>query len=192
MASLIEDFRRFSIHDLKRLGMLYHGYKGTLHWKEGEEVVSSIGVSIQLFNPDPFILLEYTIRDTKEEIKDWVHLICQESNLPGCTEGYWMFICPVTGEPCKILYLDDGHFKSRKALPPGSIYKSQTQKGQWRMFSRVYDYSDAVAELDKEFMRPYRKFEYRGKPTRKMRRLMEKEAKYDWAMRGWFLHRGSQ
>ncbi len=186
MVSLIEDFRRFSIHDLKRLGMLYHGFNGLISWKKNGEVISTISLFVRLSAIDPAVQLSYTLTNTQEKIEDWISLHYQESNLPGHIGGYWMFICPVTGSLCRVLYMENKHFKSRKALSPGTIYKSQTDKGSFRQLGRAFDFSDAISELDQGFIKPYSKMSYRGKPTRKMRRLVEMEARYERAMKRWF------
>ena len=57
MATTVEDFRRFSVHDLKRLGMLRDGFNGWLNWTSEGETVSTIGLTVRLSGNDPAVLL---------------------------------------------------------------------------------------------------------------------------------------
>lgn len=185
MTTNIEDLRRFSIHDLKRLGMLRDGFNGSMTWKQNGETVSAIGLYICLSGNAPVMVLQYNITHTGEAVQDLVKLRHQKSNLPGHTGGYWMFICPVTRKPCRVLYLHGGHFKSREALPPGTLYKCQTTSAYFRMIGRVFDYSDTMGALGDTLRKPYGKMFYRGKPTRKTRRLMKIEDRYGQIMFQW-------
>lgn len=173
MITNIEDLRRFSIHDLKRLGMLRDSFNGSMNWTQNGEKVASIGLRVRLSGEEPAVLLHYTLTDTKEVVADWVRLHYQPSNLPGHTGGYWMFICPEKDKPCRVLFLHDGHFKSRQALPPGTLYKCQTTTAYFRNIGRIFDCEEMKTALNDTLRKPYGKMFYRGKPTRKTRRLME-------------------
>ncbi len=187
MATTIEDYRRFSIHDLKRLGMLRDDFNGSMNWTENGKPVSTIGLFVRLSGSTPTVILQYTITQTGEGVLDLVKLRYLKSNLPGHTGGYWMFVCPVTGNLCRVLYLHNGHFMSRKALPKGVIYKCQTCTPGFRTIGRVFDYEDAVGKLYGILLKPYGKKFYRGKPTRIVTRLFNKERRCDKAYRGWSL-----
>jgi len=187
MATTIEDFKNFSTHVLKRLGMLRDGFNGSMNWTQNGEIVSTIGLFVRLSGNTPTVILNYTITNTGEGVLDLVKLRYQKSNLPGHTGGYWMFVCPVTGSPCRVLYLYDGHFMSRKALPKGVIYKCQTCTRGFRTIGRVFDYEDAIGKLYGILLKPYGKKFYRGKPTRIAMRLLNKERRCDNAFRGWSL-----
>jgi len=192
MPTTVEDFRFFSVHDLKRLGMLRDRYNGWMNWTENEKAVSSIGLSIHLSGAEPFMLLDYTLTYIGEKIADTVKLRFLQSNLPNHTGGQWMFICPITGNPCKILYLHNGHFKSRKALPRGTIYKSQTHMVSFRTVVRALDYFEALVALNQTLRKPYAKELYRGEPTRTAKRWVGKIMRYEQAMKGWILQQERQ
>jgi len=181
MMEKIEDFRRLSIHDLKRLGMLRDGYNGSLNWTADGQTVASIGLLVCLSGDVPGAVLHYTLTYTGGKVVDVVKLRFLKSNLPNRTGGYWMFFCPVTGRPCRMLYLHDGHFVGRKALPRGTVYECQTYTGYSQMLSRALGYGDTVEALDKRLRKPYAKELYRGKPTRLTKRLMKVEGRYEWA-----------
>jgi len=185
MTDTIEDFRRFSVHDLKRLGTLRDGFNGSIYWTSGGEKVASIGLFVRLSGDAPTAILHYTVRHTGEKVVDVVKLRFVKSNLPGHTGGYWMFVCPVTGSPCRMLYLHDGHFVGRKALPPGTVYECQTHTRYFQTVARTLDYLDAVGKLNTVAQKPYWKELYRGKPTRFTKRLTDKENRYERALRVW-------
>ncbi len=187
MATTIEDYRSFSIHDLKRLGMLCDGFLGSLEWTQSGEVVASIRIYTRISGGVSAVVLQYNLTYTGETVTDRINLRRLKSNLPGHTGGYWIFVCPVTGNPCRVLYLQDGHFVSRKALPKGVIYKCQTCTGYFQTIGRAFDYEDAIAELYGKLLKPYGKKLYRGKPTRTARRLLNKETRSDKALNVWSL-----
>lgn len=189
MATRIEDLRRFSVHDLKRLGMLRNGYTGWLKWTDNEGGGSTIVLTVGLSGDNPAVLLQYTMTHTGERVNDLVKLRFQKSNLRNHAGGYWLFVCPVTGNPCRVLYLDSGHFKSREALPPGTIYKCQTWMGSVRTYSLFFDYHDAVNEINDTLQKPYGKTTYRGKPTRTVKRLMQKEGRFMEVYERWLSER---
>lgn len=192
MTTNIEDLRRFSIHDLKRLGMLRDGFNGSMIWTQNGEKVASIGLRVHLTGEEPAVLLHYTLTDTKEAVADWVRLHYQPSNLPGHTGGYWMFICPAMDKPCRVLFLHGGHFKSREALPRGTLYKCQTTSPYFRKLGYVFDYSDTMNALEDNLRKPYGKMFYRGKPTRKTRRLMKMDERYEQIMFQWLREHGNE
>lgn len=165
--------------------MLCDGFNGSMNWTQSGEKVASIGLRVRLSGEEPAVLLHYTLTDTKEAVADWVELHYETSNLPGHTGGYWMFICPVMDKPCRVLFLQGGHFKSREALPPGTLYKCQTTSAYFRRLGHVFDYSETVGALRDALRKPYGKMFYRGKPTRKTNRLKKKEAQYERAILGW-------
>ena len=185
MATNIEDLRRFSIHDLKRLGMLRDGFNGSMNWTQNGETVSTIGLYICLSGNAPTMVLYYNIIHTGEAVQDLVKLRHQKSNLPCQTGGYWMFICPVTRNPCRVLYLHGGHFISREALPPGTLYKCQTMSAFSRTIGYAFTYSDMKDELTATLQKPYGKMYYRGKPTRKTNRLMRIDERYEQIVFKW-------
>lgn len=185
MTTSIEDYRSFSIHDLKRLGMLCNGFGGILSWTQGKKTCSSLRIQVFLSDSKPGIVLYYTFANSGESVLDTVKLHFQESNLPGHTGGYWMFVCPVTGKPCRVLYLHNGHYVSRRALPKGVIYKCQTFTGCFRIIGRIFNTEDTIESLYKSLLKPYRKKHYRGKPTRTAQRLMKAESKYGEVLSAW-------
>jgi hypothetical protein len=182
---MIEYLRSFSIHDLKRLGMLRDGFNGMMNWTQNGEVVSTISLYVRLSGNDPAVMLRYKMTHTGEEVADWVKFHHQKSNLPTVKRGYWMFECQVTGNPCRMLYFHRGHFVSHAALPPGTLYKCQTHPKSYRSIGRVFGFEKVMTELSDTLRKPYGKMFYRGKPTRKTKRLMKIEERYENVMIDW-------
>ncbi len=189
---MIEDLRRFSIHDLKRLGVLRDGFSGLLNWIEKGEPVASIGLSVRLSGDHPAVMLNYTLTQTGEAVQDLVELRFQKSNLPTPAGGYWIFVCPVTRKPCRVLFFHRGHFVSRKALPHGTLYMSQTISPNFRKFGQIFDCYDTMNELSNHLLKPYGKRSYRGKPTEKTERLIKVEERYGQVMVQWLREQREQ
>lgn len=171
MVTTFDDFRSFSTHDLKRLGFLQNYFCGILNWLRGSEVTSSIRITAFLSSQKSCLSLWYRFNNG-ETVSDEIYLQFVKSNLG--RGGYWMFICPVTGKCCRKLYLHNGHFKSRAALPPGILYESQNVNMSFRPIRYLFQHEDQCEALEKAISKPYAKKTYRGKPTRLVKRLENK------------------
>lgn len=123
---------------------------------------------------------------------DLVKLRHRKSNLPGHTGGNWMFVCPVTCKPRRVLYLHDGHFKSREALPLVTFYKCQTTSAYFRIIDWIFDYEEMKTALNDTLSKPYGKMFYRGKPTRKTSRLMKIDDRYEKVVFQWLREHGDR
>ena len=180
MVTTFDEYRRFSINDLKSLGFMQDGFSGWLNWTKSGNVESTIGVNILLSGSEPHVILHYQLTKTGTNVRDRIALHFAKSNLPNRT-GFWLFVCPVTHTPCKILYLSDGHFKSRRALP-GTLYESQNIPAYFRSLKRLFDNEEVTEKLWTEFKKPYSKMTYRGKGTRRLQRLEKKEDRFSQIM----------
>ena len=182
---MIDYLRRFSVHDLKRLGMLRDRYNGSMQWTQNGEKVASIGLRVRLTGDEPAVLVQYTLTETEEAVSDWIKLHFQPSNLPNMTGGYWMFICPATDTVCRVLYLYKGHFVGLAALPKEMLYKSQTHPKSLRLLGRAWDCEEAMEAIRANVFRKYRKASYRGSATRIVKQLMNKEEMYQRVLFRW-------
>lgn len=175
MTTLYDDFRCFTVHELKRHGMLRSGFLHHLAWFSGGEKTSSIGIVTRLTDPDPHLILSYTFADG-EKVYNRVNMLFVKSNLD--KGGYWHFICPFTEKPCRKLYLHNRHFKSRAALPPDVRYKSQTITAGSRSLSQYFDASETVETREEILKKPYAKDKYRGVKTRRSKQLERWRERY--------------
>jgi hypothetical protein len=158
--TIVEDCRRVGISDLKRLGYLKDGQTvgGTLRWGDGSSV--SVRVDTVMFE----IRFEYTWQK-KHELKYLVNLCGKTANL-----GFgivWYFRCPVTNGLCRNLYLHNGYFVSRRAIP-SIMYRKQVESKKYREIVRMYG-----AAMNDEYRYPkkYAKLHYRGKPTPRQKKF---------------------
>jgi hypothetical protein len=167
MATLYKEFRNFTIHELKRHGMLRSGVLHRLAWFVGTEKTSSIKIITMLNDPDPHLILTYTFSDG-ESVNDRVDMLFVKSNLG--LNGYWHFICPFTKKSCRKLYLHNRHFKSRAALPADVRYESQTITASSRQTAQYFGAIYKAGDIEEVLKKPYAKRKYRGALTRKAMR----------------------
>ncbi len=175
MSYTLDNYHRLSIQDLKRCNALKNGHCTNLKWNTTGR--TSFGLTTIAILSHKLILLYYTIEGKEYITSVWLQFV--PSNLHKQAGGYWNFICPVKKEPCRVLYLHGGQFKCRKALPHGTLYKCQTYMGKVKAFARAFDYSELVEKMDAHFRKPYAKLIYKGRSTRRLKRLERLENKLE-------------
>lgn len=168
-----ENSNRLSIFLLRKEGMLNttNGMRyGTIIWRSNRsEAKDSIGYSVMIGESN-LICLQYSRTDSytgdKESLDYPIQLTSTECNYGG--KRYW-FTCPIInngarcGRRVGILYLADKYFACRWCS--GVIYYAQSHsRTSW---SSTY-YLPDIEKLEGEIKRCF----YRGKPTRKYRRMM--------------------
>lgn len=105
-------------------------------------------------------------------MNETIYLRWKRSNL-NPQHGYYYFVCPVTGNLCRTLYLVDGKFISRKAFNP--LYKQQA-KSQRQRRDPLFAYLDAAKAFEDLTEQRYRREYYNGRITPFGRRV-EKAAR---------------
>ncbi|MFA7170184.1 MAG: hypothetical protein WC178_05040 [Candidatus Paceibacterota bacterium] len=182
---IAERFNRLSIFWLKKNGYLHKDYNinsGGISWTYGyNENKSSIGFSVKRINwgelnEEAYIQLQYTYTNGRTEEKECIDYKVELVTTP-CNYGgkrYW-FICPLAknGQYCGrrvgVLYQNGKYFGCRHC---GDIaYDSQMQSGRYKGFVSIPD----IERAEKEVKRYY----YKGKPTRKYRRVMRLDEKFE-------------
>lgn len=183
--AIAEQSNALRIFWLKKHGYLNKEYScnsGGISWSYGySEDKSSISFSINrdnwgAVNEKTHIKLQYTNTShrtgEKEEMNYKINLTTTLCNYGG--KRYW-FICPLTknGQYCGrrvgVIYSIGKYFGCRHC---GEIaYDSQMQGGRYKGFVSIPD----IKKVEKEVKRHY----YRGKPTRKYRRLIRINEKFD-------------
>jgi len=180
----VEDCRSVSISFLKKHDY-FCGYRsGGIVWKNfyGEET-SSIGVAVSTLDGDNYARFQYTTTDRNSgEKTDYdykVPLATTKCNLGGVR--YW-FVCPLSknGVYC-------GRQVGKLYLPPGSRYfgcrhcynlsyesRNNTRTGMLGVFGQVLTIEKRVDELARQIKR----WTYRGRPTRRVRRLEALEDRF--------------
>ncbi len=100
--------------------------------------------------------LQYSCNDGKI-VEQKISLLWRGSNLQN-TQGYYLFICPVTGKTVRNLYFVGGRFVSRHAFK--AIYEKQRLSKSQRKNSVFCLFHDLLFLDDKR-----RKYTYRGEQT---------------------------
>lgn len=157
----IEDLLTLTVTDLKRLGFLRKGDKhnGGVQWERGGERIASIYVITDCTGELGKCRLVY--QHPNDKITDYtLYLRFKQSNLND-QQGFYYFVCPVTGRSCRKLYLVGERFISRYAFR--SLYAKQryskAQRAELLTVLREWNQYEQLAA------QPYRKTTYRGKPT---------------------------
>lgn len=82
---------------------------------------------------------------------------------------FYYFVCTATGLKCRKLYLYDGYFVHRKAIP-NLHYKVQTKSKSFNLF-KFFEVCFKIDDLIEESEKPYFKSYYKGKPTKRFLQL---------------------
>ena len=146
---------------------------GSINWTNG----SSIGIKTEYHKEENYIRLIYTNTDSTGQKKDFdykIQLVTVPSNLGKGNVLY--FVCPVSGERCRILYKAYGSdiWKSRNSYRNRIYYPDQIENKRFRIFKNLFN--DKVLE---SLYQKKRKSHYKGKPTRLMKRIHIREYKND-------------
>lgn len=148
---------------------------GTITWTHGwSENKSSVGIEVSVMNGENYLRIHYTQTDNSSgEKKDYDYRIPLTTT--PCRFGgkrYW-FVCPwykkgvYCGRRVGVLYKDGNYFACRHCYD--LTYSSRKVNRCYRfhpLFS-ILNAEGKIEELEKQIKTPY----YRGKPTRKQRRL---------------------
>ncbi len=148
---------------------------GSINWTRRGETTGTVDIAVNLFGEGGYIELHYTFNKT-EQINYRVDLVQIPSNLG--KGKVWYFVCPLTGERCRTLYLTDKYFASRKAHT-GTLYESQTHSKHYRWIDKTFGPELKLDGVYDQVYKRYAKKHYRGKPTPKMRKALILERAYD-------------
>jgi len=166
---LYDACKTISVTQLKEWGYLRQNHEGsgTITWREGEQVISSIHIQVNTRSGNLYLELSYQCNG--EPISYRVQLVLKPSNLG--KGALWFFVCPRTGKHCRKLYLVNHYFLHRTAFN-GVLYVKQTYSKHWQEQRRKMDvllnHEDILTAIDK----PYFKAEYKGKPTKRYLKLL--------------------
>jgi hypothetical protein len=187
---------RITVFWLKKHGYLDREYSyksGGIKWTWGWGNENSIGFTVVRDNwgqpnETTYIKLNYTNtnRDGEKENMNYdVRLATTPCRFGG--ERYW-FICPLTkngtycGKRVGALYGIGKWFGCRHCAD--IIYSSQKLSGRYKGFVSIPDLDRAEAEV--------KRYYYRGKPTRKYRKLLRLEEKFEIGISEMYLRLGKK
>lgn len=164
----LDEVNQISISSLKSLGYLRPDevVSGSFGWTRNGKSLGSIAVEVSL--PDSYIELEYGFNG-----KPISYRVMLESIPAHFGGNNWYFICPVTGKRCRKLYGIGEYFLSRFAFP-SAMYTKQTKSKGSRDILRLFE----LVKTSSEFLsKPYVRTMYKGKLTKRYRRLLERQEK---------------
>lgn len=166
-----DECKQVTITNLKRLGYLRPNtiVSGSYSWTRGGKPSGWIGVIGNL--PERFVQLEYRVNGG--------YLISYRVRLEGMPKHFggreWYFICPATGKRCRTLYGIGKYFLSRSAYP-SVMYSSQTESKRFRNFSKAF----ACLDLQRNYLsKRHSRTMYNGKLTKRYRRILDKESRFN-------------
>ncbi len=160
------------ISSLLRVGFFSGGTarSGTLAWEHYGQETGRLGITVDL--SAGYVELGYNI--DRRPVKYRVRLDGLRSNL-----GFghvWYFICPATGRRCRKLYRIGSHLLSRYAFP-SAVHSTQIVSKACREIDRTFGQIRTGDKIDRFLETPYRKTHYRGIPTRRFQRLLDRDAR---------------
>lgn len=159
--------KRIEMTHLRKMGHLNGWANFRLRWTFRGESSGNICARINTlsFEGGSYMELDYKTRCGDEEWRDLKYRV--ELQGTACRFGglRWWFICPNTN--CKrrnsILYQYGDYFVCRKCAR--LKYSSQEYSGKYALLSRLFKADDYEATMKRWY--------YRGKPTRRHRRLLK-------------------
>lgn len=166
------DYLSLSVKECKRLGFFRPGYlvKGSVKWQISGEDVVAITFATDMRGEVPLAVAEYTYKGAN--IREEIELrFCPSNMVTG--SGYYVFVCPRTGEPCRRLYFVKGRFICRSAFRPR--YPAQVEGPHTRRKNAAFNAFAIMTDCKDARREPGRKMIYRGKPTRYAKRIEARE-----------------
>lgn len=173
---LFDEEKSISISNLRKWNYLQmNNHKsGTIIWSRNGIETSKLAIQSVIQQYNSYILLDYKCDGTNYNYK--IPLVPLPSNLG--TGNVWYFQCPFTNKRCRVIHLIDARFMHRSALPSG-MYSKQTQTKKWRQIEKVYGYHFDNDKYYNELYSKHFKTHYKGKPTKRYLKLMQKINKAD-------------
>ena len=165
-----DEVKKMTITDLRHMGYLRPGAiaRGPMRWTRSGKPSGSIGLIVSL--QERFVELDYKYGDKPVNYR--LQLESIPKHFGGCE---WYFICPATGKRCRTLYLIGGKFLSRFAYP-SAMYSAQTESKYCREMFKAFRYLD----LESDFLgKRHARTTYNGKLTKRYRRILEREGRFN-------------
>ncbi len=165
-----DEVKQVTITGLRKLGYLRPNsiVRGSYSWTRGGEPSGWITVTSKI--PERYIELDYNYGD--KPIKYLVKFESIPAHLGG---NNWYFICPATEKRCRTLYLIGEMFLSRFAYP-SAMYSNQTESKSSREIFKAF----RCLDLQQEYLRKrHARTTYKGKLTKRYRRILDKEGRFN-------------
>jgi hypothetical protein len=168
--STVEESRCINIQSLKQWGLLSGWHSTTLSWTTSlTKKTTMVGLDVEVTD-DPHISLYYSITDRDGNKTDYDYEVSLTTT--PCYFGgvrYW-FLCPMCYSRVGALYLSPGHVRFRCRHCNDLSYYSRNESSPFA-FLGITDRK--IKRLRSEIKR----WTWRGRPTRKVRKLRRLERK---------------
>lgn len=168
--TVLEDLLCLSISFLKKHNYITSNQfqSGTIKWSRNGDERASIRISVQIGEDRGVLTLNYLYK--KEPVNYNIQIVSKASNLG--KGKIWFFVCPNTGKLCRKLY-GKKYFLHREAYL-GIMYQKQIESKNYRLMDKLYGPYFESERLYEQLYKPYFKKCYKGKPTKKYMKIMEK------------------
>lgn len=162
---------QFRITSLRKWGHIKPGVdvlNGGYIWSIRGKRIAEVGYSV-IMTGSPCIELCYKYREEPRNYR--VYLETVPSNLG--IGDIWYFQCPATGKHCRILNSIGGYFLHREAFRD-VYYESQNRSKYMRYLDKTFGITFGTDKLYDEICSKHFTRYYRGKPTRRYQKIMNK------------------
>lgn len=168
--TVIEDLLCLSMSFLKKHNYIISDQyqSGTMKWSRNGGKRASIKISVQIYEDRGVLTLDYLYK--KEPVNYNIQITSKKSNLG--KGKIWFFVCPNTGKLCRKLY-GKKYFLHREAYS-GIMYQKQIESKSYRLMDKLYGPYFESERLYEQLYTPYFKKFYKGIPTKKYLKIMEK------------------
>ena len=179
----VEDCRSVSISFLKRHDYFCGSRSGRIVWKNSDdEEVGSIGVVVSVMDGDNYARLYYTITDLSKGDETEYDYKIKLTTTP-CHFGgirYW-FICPLSvgSVPCgrRVAKLyrapNADYYGCRHCYDLTYQSRNDNRRGTWGLIGYYLNRAEKLEEQENNLKRRF----YRGRPTKKYRRILSQIAR---------------
>lgn len=177
--------KQVSVYFLNKHGYFNPGFhSGTINWSRNGEETGKISIQSNLFGAEKTVRFIYTStdRETGEKTDYDYNIPLTSTRCYFGGERYW-FVCPFysrgvyCGKRVGTLYLGDKYFACRHCND--LTWNSRNLGGISKALGQVISEPD-LAEMRDNLKR----WQYRGKPTKRYLRLQSKERKSFWQLQG--------
>jgi hypothetical protein len=169
---ILESLPSISISEIKKAVRFYRigTASYTISVQHRGKPVGSIGVTAHIDFPETISYLQLRYECNGETISDKIELRFVRSNLKrGCVV---YFVCPISKESCRKLYLCKNSFKGRRGIKR-AYYGSELVSGKKRQNLKYTLTLGKATGIAKTAQQPYFMQFYNGSPTKKYLRVVE-------------------
>lgn len=134
-----------------------------------KQTLATMVVTVHLNNEQNENWIEIGYQYGTIDVMDRIRLIPVRSNLDNGSFHHY-FLCPVTKNRCRKLFLNNGHWTGKAAIK-GFYYSVQVASKKHRPAFQLGRDHNRYRKMQQETLKPYHKGRYGGLRTRKIRKM---------------------